>query len=293
VAVKWYFALSESSIDLHDRDWRGLVFAAVRSAQLNTTLEPHLLYDGQENAFISALRSMGVRIILHRVSFYDALAEYSVNKDCWYLPVAAGAFLRLDIPIIEAKEQLVLYTDCDVIFRREPNFFRHEPPAYFGATSQTATERHEDMNSGVMLINVPHMRTDHPELTKFVRNNLHLGLDQEILRSFYGNRYDPIDRSLNWKPYWGVNSKAQIVHWHGPKPVWVQKRLADPALDGADSWKVLFNKNPAGYAHYLSEWIQYSAEVDSSRRAVMANRRPSRVLSLQVPWRKRWKKGWK
>jgi hypothetical protein len=31
-----------------------------------------------------------------------------------------------------------------------------------------------------MLINVPNMWADHPELTKFVRNNLHLGLDQEI-----------------------------------------------------------------------------------------------------------------
>jgi hypothetical protein len=283
VVVKWYFALSESSIDLHDRDWRGLVFAAVRSAQRNTTLKAHLIYDGQENTFISALRSMGVSIILHRVSFYDALAEYSADKDCWYLPVAAGAFLRLDIPIIETTEQLVLYTDCDVIFRREPNFFRSEPPTYFGATSQTA--KHGDMNSGVMLINVPHMRTDHPELTEFVRNNLHFGLDQEILRAFYGNRYDPIDRSLNWKPYWGVNPNAQIIHWHGPKPVWVEKRLADPALDGYDSWKVLFNKNPDGYAHYLSEWIQYSAEVDSSKR------KSPRVLSRRVPWRKWWKKG--
>jgi hypothetical protein len=60
VAMKWYFALSESSLDRHDHDWRGLTFAAVRSAQRNTTLEPHLIYDGEENAFISALRSMRV-----------------------------------------------------------------------------------------------------------------------------------------------------------------------------------------------------------------------------------------
>jgi hypothetical protein len=282
VAVKWYFALSESSIDLHDHDWRGLVFAAVRSAQRNTTLQPHLIYDGQENAFISALRSMGVRIIPHRVSFYDALAEYSADKDCWYLPVAAGAFLRLDIPIIEVKEQLVLYTDCDVIFRREPNFFRSEPPTYFGATSQT-TKAHDDMNSGVMLINVPNMRTGHLEFTRFIRNNLHLGLDQEILRAFYGNRYDPIDRSLNWKPYWGVNPNAQIVHWHGPKPVLVRKLLAEPAFETTDDWRVLFNRNPAGYAHYFSEWIQYSSEVDSFKR------KSPRVLSRRVPWRK-WRK---
>lgn len=263
--MKWYFALSESSMDRQDHDWRGLTLAAVRSAQRNTTLKPYLIYDGQENDFISALRSMGVRIIPHRVTFYDALAKYSANKDCWYLPIAAGAFLRLDIPLIETEEQLVLYTDCDVIFRREPNFFRSDPPTYFGATSESASKAYKDMNSGVMLINVPHMRIDYPELTAFVRNNLHLGLDQEILRTFYGNRYDPIDRSLNWKPYWGVNPKAQIIHWHGPKPVFVRKLLAEPALATPDRWRALFNKNPAGYAHYLSEWIYYSGEGESSK----------------------------
>jgi hypothetical protein len=66
-------------------------------------------------------------------------ASYSANKDRWYLPIASYAFLRLDIPIIETKE-LVLYTDCDVIFRRQPNFFRRDPPSYFGATSESATK---------------------------------------------------------------------------------------------------------------------------------------------------------
>lgn len=261
--MKWYFALSESSLDREDHDWRGLTLAAVRSAQRNTTLKPHLIYDGQENAFISALRSMDVRIIPHRVSFYDALAKYGANKDCWYLPVAAGAFLRLDIPLIETEEAIVLYTDCDVIFRREPDFFRRDPPTYFGATSESATKAYKDMNSGVMLINVLQMRIDHAVLTTFVRNNLHLGFDQEILRTFYGNRYDPIDRSLNWKPYWGVNPKAQIVHWHGPKPALVRRLLAEPTLAIPDRWRALFNKDPAGYAHYLSEWIRYSGEGES------------------------------
>jgi hypothetical protein len=265
----------------------------VRSAQRNTTLEPHLIYDGEENAFISALRSMRVRIIPHRVSFYDALAEYSANKDRWYLPIASGAFLRLDIPIIETKEELVLYTDCDVIFRRQPNFFRSDPPTYFGATSESATKAHKDMNSGVMLVNVPQMRIDHRELTKFVGNNLHLGFDQEILRNFYGNRYDPIDRSFNWKPYWGVNPKAQIVHWHGPKPAFVRKLLADPTLAAPDRWRALFNRNRAAYAHYLSEWDGYSGEGESCERAAIEKQRLPRVLSSQMPSRKWWKKWWK
>ena len=39
------------------------------------------------------------------------------------------------------------------------------------------------------------------------------------MRSHYAiNMFDLLPDELNWKPYWGLNSNAEIVHFHGPKP---------------------------------------------------------------------------
>ena len=34
----------------------------------------------------------------------------------------------------------------------------------------------------------------------------------------YGPRWDRLRPELNWKPYWGENADAKIIHFHGPKP---------------------------------------------------------------------------
>jgi len=45
--MSWYFALSESSIERDEHDWRGLIRVAVKSAHTNTRLQPIFVYDGQ------------------------------------------------------------------------------------------------------------------------------------------------------------------------------------------------------------------------------------------------------
>ena len=60
---KWYFCLSEASIDRAHHGWREMVFAAVNSARIHTNLKPILLFDGEENEFVDALRKKGVEII--------------------------------------------------------------------------------------------------------------------------------------------------------------------------------------------------------------------------------------
>ncbi len=256
--MKWYFAVSAASLMRGDHDWPGVLRAAVNSANRNTTLQPNLLFDGEPSALTHELQARGVRVIPHRVSLYPQLAAYAAQhgKDAMWLHIAAAAFMRFDIPSIEQADDLVLYTDIDVMFLRHPNFFRTTPPLFFGASSQT-TERYDDMNSGVMLMNVPAMREDHTRLCAFAANNLDLGLDQEVLRVYHKGRYDLIDRSLNWKPYWGRNPDAQIVHFHGPKPVAVRKFLqhAGDSQLPAD-WQTLLSYNPDGYRHYLDLWDQ-------------------------------------
>ncbi len=251
--MHWYFALSEKSIDREHHDWRNLIRVAVQSAKANTTLKPHMLYDGVDNAFTQELRMLGVKVIFHRSSLCE-LFEKRRPGDMNYLGIASGAFLRFDIPIIEKSADYVLYTDCDVLFRCEPNFYSSAAPDFFSATSQTEKNPSHDMNSGVMLINIAAMKSIYPELIDFTHKNLHLGLDQEILRVFFDSRYTPMDMSLNWKPYWGVNPDAQIVHFHGPKPSSIQQLSADSIKSISPSWHNLFVRSPEGYARYTALW---------------------------------------
>ena len=257
--MKWYFAMSEASLARPEHDWPGLMMAAVNSAARNTSLRPHLLYDGQSNALTDDLARRGVTIIPHRVSLYEALAAYAARtrQQAMWLPMAAAAFLRFDIPILEQEDARVLYTDVDVLFLTEPRFFAAERPSLFAASTQQ-TDQYDDMNSGVMLINVPAMRTDHAALCAFAEANLQLGLDQEVLRVFYRGRYDLLDRSLNWKPYWGHNPLAQIVHFHGPKPTLVRTALQNPGLQTNPDWLLLLGQSPGGYRTYLDLWDSYA-----------------------------------
>jgi hypothetical protein len=229
--------------------------AAVRSAKRNTDLKPHLIYDGLPNALTTRLAEEGVNVIFHRVSFYDSLARYaseSGSNKTW-LPMASGAYLRIDIPLIETEDNFVLYTDVDVLFCKNLKF-ELSPPALFAAASQRTFDALTDMNSGVMLINVGGMRADHRSLVDFTCKNLDLGFDQEVLRVFYEGKFSPLDNTLNWKPYWGVNDDAQIVHFHGPKPAIARRLLAKPEYPTFPVWKELFLENVDGYRHYVDMW---------------------------------------
>lgn len=99
--MKWYFASNDKSESFYP-----LIKGAVNSALKNTSLDPHFLYDGEENELTEWLRNKGVKVIPHRVSFYDALKNHYPEIA---LNVASGAFLRCDIPIVE-KKTILFYT---------------------------------------------------------------------------------------------------------------------------------------------------------------------------------------
>ena len=256
--MKWYFAVSETSLDRPGHGWRGLIRGAVISAARNTTLVPHMLYDGRLNDFTSEIEAMGVTVIPYRVSFYDHLEEYG-RKQQGYLPIASGAFLRIEIPLIETEDELVLYTDADVLFLRNPTF-PDGFPKFFAVAPETEIGNYEDMNSGVMLINVPAMRETYPDFRNSILTHLHIGFDQENFRLFFKDRYAALSPTLNWKPHWGINPDAQIVHWHGPKPATVRHLLGDPSATVPISWDQLFRSNRESYAHYVSLWEKVSGQ---------------------------------
>lgn len=244
--VKWYICWSSASNFRKDHDWENLIRVALYSARVNTTLEPIVVIDGKESDFSNEISRMGVKVIFHRVSFFNEMSRhYEGHGD--NIHVAAGAFLRFDLPLIDSSNETILYTDCDVVFLKNPNFLKDEMPIVFSAATQFSMSDYNDMNSGVMLINLLGMRNIYESLKNFTIENFSIGLDQEIMRAFFGKNYTHLRPELNWKPYWGIRQNIQILHWHGPKPITVKKLLRDKDDCPHSSWVHLFSQNPEGY----------------------------------------------
>ena len=247
--MKWIFALNAESVESYGDFAR----VAVVSARRYSTLEAVCLFDGEECEFSRWLEAQGVTVVRVRSRFYEEIAELA--KACgvpYWLKVGGGAFLRLEIPHLARElgweDEFVFYTDCDVIFEGDPRPLL-EPlrPRFFAATPETFKNKALHMNTGAMWMNVRAL--DDPALQDWTRANLEKCLrfdfDQGALRVFYNplhrlswrlglsNRlfygvmsrlpvhswqWESMPLELNWKPYWGANPAACIIHFHGLKP---------------------------------------------------------------------------
>jgi glycosyltransferase involved in cell wall biosynthesis len=264
MGMSWYFALSESSIERDEHDWRGLIRVAVTSAYRNTRLRPTLVYDGQPGEFTAELANAGVRIIYHRVSFFDDLARHAdAIGQPWWLSIASGAFLRTEIPLLHSGTDAVLYTDCDVVFTQDPGTLAcgKAPFAVVPEHANRIIGKNLDMNSGVMVMNIGSLRSSLPAFKTYIKANLanFVSFDQSAYQQFYAGQWKRLKAELNWRPYWGFSEKARIVHWHGPKPPFVRRVQQGTDVPGYDIWRGLYDRAPDSYARYLSIWDDYAA----------------------------------
>jgi len=215
--IRWFFALNESSPSFWE--YANLVQVAVYSAKTRTGLAPVCLYDGEENLLTGWLRAVGVPIVPCRTFLQELVPDLA--------PIPRGAYLRLEIPAVCAAQgwgdRFVLYTDCDVVFRRDPEpLLAGLRPRYFAAAPETDRTDFARFNSGAMWINVPAFAAERAALEATVRAHLQEAIsppyDQAALQRHFAGRVDPLPLELNWKPYWGACDDATIVHFHGPKP---------------------------------------------------------------------------
>jgi lipopolysaccharide biosynthesis glycosyltransferase len=227
--MEWYFALTEDSTAF--RQYAEMIMVAVHTARKVTSLEPHCIYDGNENDLTDWLAKRDVRIIRHRSFVREALEELGRQKQNPHLAAAlSGAFSRIELPKIVERHGgsgRVLYTDCDVMFvdevvpELEANACR-----YFAVAPESAQDDYVNMNTGVMLMNTERLRESLPEFCEYVLQNLAAleteSWDEAAYRWFYrdesGPLWDRLRPELNWKPYWGECAQAKIIHFHGPKP---------------------------------------------------------------------------
>ena len=246
--MKWFFAVNRASPGFPL--YAELIAVAVRSARAHAPkLEPHLLYDGPDDPLLDELGASGVVVHRLRSFLFDALKEVAERTGRpQAVQIGAGAFLRLEIPALADRmkwaDAFVLYTDCDVLFVADPlPELRNRAPGCFAVAPERAGD-FLNMNSGVMLMNLPGLRSRDDAFRAHARKHLehftHLTWDQEAYRTFYSTRllsglewdrrilrftrqlrrkrWGDLPLALNWRPYWGPNPAASIVHFHGLKP---------------------------------------------------------------------------
>lgn len=234
--MRWFLALNARAFQA-DRYSDLLKVAVQHTALKHTSLVPHVLYDGQNESVSAWLRARGVRIISCRTSAYDALDAIAERRDPNLLSIGAGALLRLELPRIVFEQgmddEFVLYTDVDVMFMHDVcPFLSTLQPKYFSVGPEFDRDDSVRMNSGVMLMNIAGLRTIDSDFRRFVGDHLAElvddNWDQGAYRRYFrrsailtlatGTRWDALPPEFNWKPYWGPNDRAAIVHFHGPKP---------------------------------------------------------------------------
>lgn len=253
--MKWFFAINDKSPWF--ADYSQMIKVAVHTALTKTTLQPYCLHDGDDADLTQWLNGNGVKII-KRESYFKQMLKQEADKNGIpdILHICAGAFLRIEIPripnIFDAGEN-ILYTDCDVMFALDPvPYLSKLDVKYLAAGPEFNAQDYRFMNSGVMVMNVDSLSKEHDGFMEYIKKRLsvfvlHSG-DEPAYNEYYQNRWTHLCPEMNWKPYWGKNSSATIIHFHGPKPM----RGHIYAKEAPGNLIASLAKN--GYHEYSRDW---------------------------------------
>ncbi len=242
---KWYFCASERSI----RNYFPLIQAAVQSCRKNTSLVPHCVYLGSAHPGITWLKNHGVVVLKHEPVFCDELkAAYGER----YLRFVAH-WLRVDIPLLEKTDPVVLYTDFDVLFLKHPTF-TGPIPRYLAAVPE---KNQDEFNTGVMLLNVANMAATHPFFIRALREHFtHTPQpsyrDLIIYNTYYNSTYEQLPIALNCSPEQRATEDPSILHFYGVKPKTIHEALAKKENTGDADQHMRIMKNPTAYAKALA-----------------------------------------
>ena len=207
---------------------------SLRSALNNTDLNVVVVFDGSANSDCfrkiqqyQSIYENRVTIISHEFSHNNdlkiAYERNDLRSPAFSLKKMSGTFLRLDIPFLENEDEFVLYSDIDVYFNRNIDIKEFNKPKYLSA----APEFERDLknikyfNAGVLLLNVKNMRQKCDLIFSEIKcksPDIVTMLDQGLLNKYCFADMDILPLEYNWKPYWGINHQAKIVHFHGMKP---------------------------------------------------------------------------
>lgn len=259
--LKWYCCLNETAINAFGES----LIVACRSALRNTDLEPNLIYDGRPNSVTRYIETIGVNIHYHQNSFLEKINQ-AKKQPGFVAEHARGAYLRWDIPLIDKTDDVVLYTDVDVVFLKNPTL--PKLPSIFAAAPEYANYNgkmvpyNKCLNSGVLLLNLKNFRHQRSGLLHTaVENDFYFHgkggfYDQGAMNVFLSGQWDPLPQAMNWRPFGSSPEEPEIIHFHGTKPYelrWIDKEGVRPIA------KLLFEQNPTNYNFAIRRFLQYAS----------------------------------
>jgi hypothetical protein len=268
--LAWVFTYNDYS-NIYD----DMLQAAVRSAKA-AQLKPYCLFYGNETAPITQwLLEQGVTILHHEPAWIDDFLEVARagsqehQRHSHLFSNASsliGTYQRIDIPLAPELQQYeyVLFTDCDVYFRRPFRLtsFPHPLPPYAAMAVEMA-----DMfpyNAGVMLMNLPGLRRTYEHFLSFILDNQYGAMvfpgfgpgDQGAYNQFYeaSVRHHKLPEVWNAKPYKPFDETAYIVHFHGPKPVHYKMWMTEHTCSFDNMCELGFQN---GLCDYMDEYKRF------------------------------------
>lgn len=264
--MKCYICLTDSIVTR--KDYLDLLKVMLISARKNTSLHLVCLYDGNTNDLVyNLLKEFNVEIILHQLPYKQELMEIyprewmlqNLGKEIEYNRIF-GTFMRMEIPVVEKEEKYVLYSDIDVIFNADILLEELPHPTYLAAAPEYErnVEDMEYFNAGVLVMNIQGMKEKYEEFILKMKNrerNISGLFDQGYLNELCFKDMELLPIEYNWKPYWGINDKAKLIHFHGMKP---SSNLNEAGfITDYSFFRIVFDANPGGYAGYVYYFTQF------------------------------------
>lgn len=245
--MKWYTCLNEDGLTLY-RDHLKIAIASCRAC---TSLDPHVVFDGDPETLIDAVGRQDFTIHQKATALWPDIIEVAEGPGFKHR-IASGAFLRMEIANLEQTEDFVLYTDCDVLFCADVDFSKCRPRLIAAAPEADQTDW-SSFSSGVMILNVAAARNDYLNILGCARRTLGIPhfYDQGVYNKFYKDKWDRLPLVMHWKPYWGINKHALIVHFHGPKIHALRYLIDDVGTANIHAiWREMFDRDKESYLEY-------------------------------------------
>lgn len=264
--MKCYICLTDSIITRND--YFDLLKVTLISAKKKTSLHIVCLYDGKVNDPVyNLLKEFDAEIIIHQLPYKKELMEIyprewmlkNLGKEIDYNRIF-GTFMRMEIPMVEKEEEYVLYADIDVIFNSDILLEELPHPTYLAAAPEfdRNIENMNYFNAGVLVMNIQGMKIKYEEFIRKMKKrerNVSGLFDQGYLNELCFSDMELLPLEYNWKPYWGINKKAKLIHFHGMKP---SSNLNEAGFVTDNSFfRIVFDANKDGYAGYVYYFTQF------------------------------------
>lgn len=271
--MKCYFALSD---DVSNNDaYYWMFVAALNSARKNTTLDLHCLYDFrkknteniEDDRIYQLLKAYQVAIHLATIDFEAELLSvytdeylklHNITRNSLY-----SRFLRF--MIADKDDEYVLYSDTDVLFLRDITFGAFDSvPKTVGACAEESNNYHyTNFNAGVMLINLSYYKQVKTTFLSWIAQGRHAKgecCDQGYLNEICERDFVKLSNSFNWKPYWGINPEAYIVHLHGMKPITSFENISCDFIPFVSKYMYDNPEAKCGWFYYFNLFATYTGQ---------------------------------